>query len=849
MKIESLGAILVRYRTAWIALVVIVTALCILLASTLRLYDDPNEWPPHNHPYVQLNNELRMQFGGANLVTIMISRTDGQSIVNPQTLAKVKRITDKLLEVHGVIPYAVRSLSTVNSRYLKGTADALDASILFQDANRAPETPEELERAALGIRNNAAVGLLVAPAADGTPGAGSAVIIQADFRTNVGKVREGWTLPTTDPISIYKEVNQIITPENDEAHRVTAAGSPVIIGWVNSDGLPYIWVAFCMILAGVAIVLAVAFRSEIGIIPPLALGVVSGIWAFGFQRLLEGPVLLSASAFLAPFIIMAAAASHSVLFIKRLLNDELQPGVDKNTALARTFSELFAPMAVALATDLIAFVVVAFVPFDNVRVLGQVTALGLLSIIALIPMLVIPLLTLWPESRLRALSVKAHRNREEDRGLIYSVTATLVRPLVYNRAAQVVVMVAAGLLTLVALTPWFRLDVGGRTAVGHFLRSTVDIGQNNTFAIHNFLTRSWENNQIYQMEQEIRDRFGAVYTLSFLAESDEPGGVKTPKALAALDRFGEDLKQRSEIKAVLGLPFYIKIMNRFMNEDDDKEFRIPTHERAQMAINEALYFYIGGEPGAFDSVVDPQYRRAMIVALVTDTSHSTVNAVLDHAKALAVQWDENATGVRLRLAGGSVGIAGAFNESIARWLVLAMTLSAVASAIVAAVLLRSIVGPLLLLLPLVLGTIVWMALIYAIGIEFNSNVTSALAIASGVGIDAEIYLLYRFREEYRKDQQFKRALFDAFTLVREPLIFSFSALFFGCLSVSFVPLYVGYVGFSMALILLSTFIFSFFVAPVVWSVVQPRFLTQGVKGAAGQESKDGSAARRAVGRR
>jgi predicted RND superfamily exporter protein len=161
-------------------------------------------------------------------------------------------------------------------------------------------------------------------------------------------------------------------------------------------------------------------------------------------------------------------------------------------------------------------------------------------------------------------------------------------------------------------------------------------------------------------------------------------------------------------------------------------------------------------------------------------------------------------------------------------MVLATVASAIASFFAAALMLRSIVGPLLLMFPLAMGIVVWMFMIHLIGIEFNSNVTAALAIASGVGIDAEVYLLYRFREEYPKDGDFHRALFDAFTLVREPLIFSFVALFAGCLAVSMVPLYVGYVGFSMALILLATFLLSFFAAPVVWSLVQPSFLIRGL---------------------
>jgi len=227
--------------------------------------------------------------------------------------------------------------------------------------------------------------------------------------------------------------------------------------------------------------------------------------------------------------------------------------------------------------------------------------------------------------------------------------------------------------------------------------------------------------------------------------------------------------------------------------------------------------------------VDPAFQNTVLTAYVTDTSPKTVTKLIKKANDyLDEHWDAVELQVGLRMSAGNVGIAGAFNDAIKKWMVLATLLSALASYIAAALMLRSLTGPILLMFPLAAGILVWMMLIHLLGIEFNSNVTAALAIASGVGIDAEVYLLFRFREEYPKDRNFHRALFDAFTLVREPLVFSFTALFAGCLAVSVVPLYVGYVGFSMALILLTTFLLSFFAAPVVWSMVKPSFLTRGL---------------------
>ena len=826
---ERLCALLVSWRLVLLTATLVATLGAAYLASTLKIYDDPNRWPPKDDPAVVLNDELQRMFGGANLVTIMIARNDGQSIVQPDTLAMVKRITDELRLIHGVIPYALRSLSTINSRYLKGTADTLDAGILFANATGAPQTPEELERTRFGIQNNAALknGLVSHD--------GSAVIIQADFRTGLQDVREGLQLPVTDPIAIYKEVQRIIELENDGVHTVTAAGSPILIGWVNSDGLPYILTAFVLVLAGITLVLTFAFRSIVGVLPPLCVGIMASLWAFGMQRLIEGDVLTSSAALLAPFIILAVAASHSVLFIKRLLTDEMRDNRSVLEGLHQTLIHMMRPLIVVLITDLMAFVVLSFVPFDNVRILGQVTALGLIAIIVIIPTFMVALLALMPAKSMQKAVARAEEGRASSKGFVYRITAIVVRPLIYNRSTQWAVLAIAGIMVAVSLSIWVSIPLGGDTAIGRFLADEIHTGQNNTYAVHNYLTKSWEDNALYQMEQEITRRFGGVYTLTMLATGAEQGDIKTPEALVAMDELAQHLAEAEAVSAVVGLPFYIKIMNRFLNEDQDKFFAIPTNDtielqgRAQMAVNEALYFLTSGTPGAFDFVVDPFFQNTVLTAYVRDTSPQTVAKLIDRTNNyLDANWDTEKLKVELRMPAGNVGIAGAFNDSIKKWMVLATLFSALASYVAAALMLRSVTGPLLLMFPLAAGILVWMLLIHLIGIEFNSNVTAALAIASGVGIDAEVYLLFRFREEYPKDRDFHRALFDAFTLVREPLIFSFTALFAGCLAVSVVPLYVGYVGFSMALILLVTFMLSFFAAPVVWSMMQPRFLTRGL---------------------
>ncbi|TMA52016.1 MAG: hypothetical protein E6J80_12725, partial [Deltaproteobacteria bacterium] len=150
---------------------------------------------------------------------------------------------------------------------------------------------------------------------------------------------------------------------------------------MNSDGLPYIVVAFALFALGVVAVLWRAFRSFRGAFIALSLGLVASIWAFGLKVLVQGPVLQSASALIAPFIIVAAAALHHTQFLKRFFDEEYPKTRDARLAIINTFTPLLFPLMGSLITDVIAFVIMSFVPFTNVSELGVPAAFGLIAII------------------------------------------------------------------------------------------------------------------------------------------------------------------------------------------------------------------------------------------------------------------------------------------------------------------------------------------------------------------------------------------------------------------------------------------------------------------------------------
>ena len=214
---------------------------------------------------------------------------------------EIKLISDDILVMDGVVPYYLTSLSARKVKYMKAIEDYLDISFLMEFF---PETEEEVERIKYGVYHNPTLyGSLVSLDSRAT-------LIIADFDTE-----------KTSYSKTYREIKRVCEKYSDEKHIISYAGTPIIIGWVNSEALPLVALAFVGFLAVMCIILGFSFKNIRGIIFPLGLGIIASIWAFGIQSILLEKVLVSSAGFLVPFIIMAAAACHSVQFLKRFLEN------------------------------------------------------------------------------------------------------------------------------------------------------------------------------------------------------------------------------------------------------------------------------------------------------------------------------------------------------------------------------------------------------------------------------------------------------------------------------------------------------------------------------------------------
>jgi predicted RND superfamily exporter protein len=439
----------------------------------------------------------------------------------------------------------------------------------------------------------------------------------------------------------------------------------------------------------------------------------------------------------------------------------------------------------------------AIIPFENVRSLGIVAGLGLISLTFDELVLMIPALSSVTLRELQSPHFK--KIAAKAAGGIDLWLARLVRWIIDRPAVGTAIIAGC-----VAVTVFLGWDV-----------ADTPVGQDNTYAIHNYLTKSWNRSDLYKMEREISARFGGVYTMTVLVDgvSGETKSQEDPAILKAVDKLAVFLRSQTNVGYVADPALYVKTRYAFVHGIDKAYNRVPD---TRQEIGEGLEAFAAITPGAYDWLYGEDYNSCVITAYCASTDPVDVDHLIKGVKTEANRLFKDLP-VRVGIAGGSLGIAQAFNNNIRYWLIVGALLGFLGTFALAVPFIRSLSLPALLLIPLILGTIAALGIMVMAGVKLNSNTTAALAIASGVGIDSQVYLLYRIREEYERLGDFKESLIQGFVKIMKALLVSNGALILGCWVLVPIPLYVGYVGFGMGLVLAACFVMSAVISPILWS--------------------------------
>jgi hypothetical protein len=311
----------------------------------LEMYSNFADLLPQEHPYIQLHNDVKDTFGGANNVVMAISVAEGD-IFTTETLARIHRLTLGVDSLPGVNHNLVRSLThrTVRKTWLTEMGNM--NSEAYYDPLYPELSAEQADQLRLDVMANPTVyGLLVSPDL-------KSALIRATF--NEGQL---------DYVEIFRqlgelkdEVQSLRSAESTAGVEIYATGQPVLMGWVYSY-LDQIMQIFFMTLAILLALLIAYFRTQAyGILLPLMGVLISATWGLGIVSLLG--FNLDPLTLVIPFLITARAMSHGIQLVERYYQ-EARHATDNHDAARRTFETLFRPGTLGIVSDAVGLSLIA----------------------------------------------------------------------------------------------------------------------------------------------------------------------------------------------------------------------------------------------------------------------------------------------------------------------------------------------------------------------------------------------------------------------------------------------------------------------------------------------------------
>ncbi|MGQ0621154.1 MAG: efflux RND transporter permease subunit [Panacagrimonas sp.] len=668
-----------------------------------KIASDFEDLLPQSHPYIQLHNEVRGIFGGANVITVAVKVNDGTIFTN-ETLAALERITSAIDTLPGVNHNLVSSVTHRTTRNIYVNEVGTIRSDPYFDPNAEPLTTEQLQVLQRKIQSDPRViGRLVSSDL-------KVAIVRAQMNTSASSVL----------LEAFDGLQKIRETESRADLSIYAVGNPVLTGWVYTY-LPQIMEILLYTAALIIFLLVVYFRRFYGIALPLLGIVLSSAWGLGFMNLIG--VHLDPLSMPIPFLIAARATSHGVQVVERYYY-ELARTADGKRAARNALDALFRPGSLAIIVDAIGIAAVAIgtAPFN--KHLGAFAGFWALSVIFTVHFMCPLALTVLPQPK----NIANARDRTSQ------VFHRYVAPVSNALAGRTILIVAALLI-----------------ALGAYQSSKVQFGESEPGSP--ILNANHDYNTSAHL---IASSFPGTEEMFVAARTDKKEGLRRPEVMTAMAEFEDFMRQEPAIGAAKGVPDLVKQVSRLTHEGDPRWLQLPDDAREIGGVLYA-YEYSSPTPGALREYVNPEESLANLVFYVPDLQVKTINAAMGRAIEGAKKFSENVKGFSIVPSAGIVGVSAAINEANFHDSVLVTAFVLVASFGMVALYYSSLHAGWLMILPMIFATTLSYGYLGTAGIGINVNIIPVIAVGMGVGIDYAIYVMDRVRDEIEKG----RGLFDA----------------------------------------------------------------------------------------
>jgi predicted RND superfamily exporter protein len=679
--------------------ILLITALFATRVPYVQMYSDFADLLPQKHPYIMLHNEVRDTFGGANNVVMALTVREGD-IFDSDTLAKIHALTQKVDALPGVNHNLVRSVTHRTVRKTWMTEMGNLNSEPYYDPIYPDMDAQQLAEMREAVKANPTVyGLLVSPDM-------KSAMIRATF--NEGQL--DYEAIFNDLGKLKAEVLAMPKADSSPEVDVYATGQPVLMGWVYSY-LDQLIQIFLYTLAILLLLLLAYFRARFyGILLPIIGVVISATWGLGIVSLLG--YNLDPLTLVIPFLITARAMSHGIQLVERYYT-EVETSSNNHEAAQRTFETLFRPGTLGVVSDAVGLLLIALGSSPiNVK-LGIYAAIWAFSVIFTV-LITVPLV-------LSILPMKKHQSTKIEKQGIFATIAGVVSS---KGGATSLLLAATGVYL-----------------VGFYLASWVQIGDSEPGS-----PILYPNHDYNISSKHINANFPGSEEMYIIARTDEPGGMKRPEVLRALQDFQIHMLYDPELGGAKGMPDLVKQVNRILHTDDPRWSVLPDDGSY---VGGLMFAFMASSPipGALKEFVDTDDQTANMVFFYKDHKGETLRRAIHQAKTWIEDPANKVEGLELRLAGGLIGVTAAQNESAFESNIVIIPAAMALIFIFVTLFYWSLHAGWLMFLAMTFCTVATYAYMGLNRIGIDVNTVPIIAVGIGVGIDYSIYMMDRIKEE------------------------------------------------------------------------------------------------------
>jgi predicted RND superfamily exporter protein len=522
-------------------------------------------------------------------------------------------------------------------------------------------------------------------------------------------------------------------------------GFAKVVGDIADGAMAVIIFAIVTILLTLLAVWYYVQSLKVAIVP-IVCSIVAVTWQLGTLVLLGYGI--DPLGLLVPFLIFAIGVSHGVQKISAV-KEAAVAGVGSMDAARQTFRQLLMPAIIALLADLIGFITILLIPVQVVQEMAVTASIGV-AIVILTDLILLPVLVSWVKWD------DQYRARVEKRQATLTVYWSKLARITERKPAAIII----GISVLLGI---FGVWKGRETPIGDTQSGVPELRADSRYN---------RDSNIITSKFSI-----GVDILTVIVETKEPA-CTSHELMTAIDTFAWKMRNVEGVQEVMALPIVAKIAIAGWNEGSLKWRNIP-REPNQLTQSTR---YIETSTG----LLNADCNVIPVMLFLSDHKAATIERVVDAVKA----WRTLNTlpGATFNLATGNVGVMAATNEEVEakEYPILGWVFAAVI--LMCLLTFRSLLGTVLVFLPLALVSILVYAVMAIVGIGLKVNTLPMVALGAGIGVDYGIYLCSRMQEYLRAGDDVRHAFEKTMRVTGASIIFTGITLAIGVVTWVFSPL-------------------------------------------------------------